>query len=455
MKQLHIFLDTMIFLHYRSIEEIDFCSLLGADNIIIVMPRITIRELDKQKNIHKQSRIRERAKKVLQKIEKWLQADELVRTGVGMIYYDSTPTIPFENVGLNQSWNDDFLLATILQFKQENLGVELYLISQDSGPRLTAQHLGIPALELPSEFMLPIPSDPLELENSELKKTVAKLQSARPQLIVCFAGSEPPESHAKFMLPAPIKPIDDEIEAALKEIKNKYPRQYPPDVKGADTQQNVVATLFGLQSLMQTSPEEYDRYNDDVDEYLSLTEQYMRESWRIKEIATRTIQFQIEIRNVGTAPADDIDYYFYFPDGFILLTGEAFSLRPKKPTSPVEPRTQAQKIAESIDQFRNLSGISMPRQYMPHMPQIGQASTFSLKRTKSYELTEHSTRIKHGDYFQLPELYLTFDSFQKAASFSCEYTIRPANLPEPLRGKLNFVIKQEGECQQINPADAG
>jgi hypothetical protein len=260
---------------------------------------------------------------------------------------------------------------------------------------------------------------------------------------VCFAGSEPPESHAKFMLPAPIKPMDEEIEAALKEIKEKYPKRYPTDAEG----QNMVlkAALFSLQPLMQISQEEYDRYNKDVDEYLSLTERYMRERWKIKERASRTIQFQIEIRNLGTAPADDIDMYFHFPDGFTLLTEETLPSRPKKPKPPVEPRTQAQVFTESIDYMRNFSGISIPR---PYIPQIGQVSTFSLKRTKSYEITEHSKRIKHGDYFSLPELYLTFDSFEVAVSFSCEYTIRPANLPEPLQGKLNFVIKKEGECQQ-------
>lgn len=450
MKEKHIFLDTMIFLHYRFIEEIDFLSLLGAEKIIMVIPRITIRELDKEKNVHKQNRIRERAKKVLHKIEKWMIEEEPIRSGISVLYYDAFPAIPFEKYGLNPNWSDDFLLATIMQYKHENPNAEIYLISQDSGPRLTAQHLGIPALELPQEFMLSVIADPLELENIELKRTVAKLQSALPQLVVCFAGSDPPESHAKFLLPKPLKPIDDEIENKLREIKEKYPKRYPTAIKGTDTYPNMAAALSALQSLLPTSPEEYDRYNSDVDEYLSSYEQYMRESWEIKEIGTRTIQFQIEVRNIGTAPADDVDFYFYFPDGFTLLTEEDLPPLPKKPKPPVEPRTQAQILAESIGRFRNFPDISIPR---PYMPQIDQPSTFNLRRTKSYELTDHSQRIKHGDYFLFPELYLTFDSFEKAASFSCEYTIQPANLPEPLRGKLNFVIEKKSECQQANPVD--
>jgi hypothetical protein len=430
----------MIFLHYRSIEEIDFLSLLGADKIIIVIPRITIRELDKEKSTHKQTRIQERAKKVLQKIEKWLQEDGSIRTGISVVYYDSSPTIPFDKYGLNPNWSDDFLLATIVQFKHENPTAEIYLISQDSGPRLTAQHLGIPALELPQEFMIPVIADPLELENFELKRTVAKLQSALPHLVVCFAGSDPPESHAKFLLQKPLKPIEEEIENKIKELKEKYPKRYPSAIKKTDTHASMAAALSALQSLLPTPPEEYDRYNSDVDKYLSSYEQYMRRSWEIKEVGTRTIQFQIETRNIGTAPADDIDFYFYFPDGFKLFTEEDLPPLPKKPRPPVEPRTQAQILAESIDRFRNFPDISIPR---PFIPQIRQPSTFTLRRNKSYELTDHSQRIKHGDFFLFPELFLTFDSFETAASFSCEYTIRPANVPEPLKGKLHFVIEKE------------
>lgn len=452
MKERHIFLDTMIFLHYVSIEEIDFLSLLDADKITIVIPRITIRELDKAKNVHNQSRIRERAKKVLHKIEKWMLPAEPIRSGITLLKYESLPSVPFEKYGLNPEWSDDFLLATIMQYKHENPNAEIYLISQDSGPRLTAQHLGIPALELPQEFKLPAIADPIELENIELRKKVSKLQSALPQMIVCFAGSEPPESHAKFMLPAPIKPIDDEIEAALKEIKEKYPKRYPPAVKGSDTHPNIAAALFALQPLMQTSPDEYDRYNSDVDEYLTLYDQYMKESWKIKEIRSRTIQFQLEVRNIGTAPADDVDFYFYFPDGFTMVTEEDLLPFPKKPKPPVEPRSQAQIFTESIDRLRHFPDISLPR---PYLPKIDQPSTFHLRRTKSYELTDHTQRIKHGDYFLFPELYITFDSFETAASFSCDYTIRPANLPESLQGKLHFIIEKKNECQQANPVDTG
>lgn len=446
MKAIHIFIDTMIFLHYKPIEEVDWENILGAEKITIVIPRITIRELDKEKNTHKQKRIREKAKKVLNKIEKWMQNEEPIRPAVNMVYYDSIPNLAFEKYGLNPNWNDDYLLATMLQYKNDNPTTDIYLISQDSGPRLTAQHLGIPVLEMPQELMLPVVVDPTESENLELKRTLAKLQLALPHLVVCFAGSEPPESHAKYYLQSPLKPIDKELEDKLIEIRKKYPKCNQPASKQTNNAGTVttMAALLAVQStLLRIQPEEYERYNNDVDKYITSYEQYMRESWRLKEIERRTIQFQIEIRNIGTAPADDVDLYFYFPDGFELQNEDGLQPPPKEPKPPVEPRTQAQIMAESLNMMLRYPGLAIPR---PFFQGIRSPSSFSLKRTKSYELTDHAHRIKHGDCMLLPELSLTFDSFETAASFSCEYTIRPANLPEPLMGNLHFIIEKEVDC---------
>ena len=441
MKQLFVFIDTMIFLHYKAVEEINFPELFNVDKISILVPRITLRELDEQKNIHTQSKIRERAKKVLKKIEEWIKTENPIRPNVNIKYYSSIPNIDFEKHGLNQNWNDDFLLATILQYKEDNPTHDVYLISQDSGPRLTAQHLNIPSFELPNELKLSIESDPLEIENRELKRTLAKIQSSLPQLVVCFSGSEKAESHALFSLEDPSKSIDEEIEQELAELTKKYPKRYPPNSENKDNRN--ILSAFALNHLLPIPTEEYKRYNEEVDKYILQYNRYLKDSWEKREIAKRSIRFQIEIRNIGTAPADDVDIYFYFPDGFELVTEDGLLPFPPKPSPPAEPRTQAQIIAESLNRFNDFSHFSIPK---PYMPQIGEISAFNLKKTKSYELTDHCKRIKHGDFVQLPELFLTFELFESANSFSCEYTIRPANIPEPLCGSINFVIKKEGKC---------
>jgi predicted ribonuclease YlaK len=321
MKHIFVFIDTMIFLHYRTIEEINFPELLKVDSISIIVSRITLRELDEQKNIHAQSKIRERAKKVLNKIEEWIKTENSIRPKVDIKYYSSIPNINFEKHGLNQNWNDDYLLATILQYREENPAHNVLLISQDSGPRLTAHHLNISSIELPQEFKLPIESDPLEIENRELKRTLAKIQSALPQLVVCFSGREKAESNAYFSLEAPSNSMEDEIEKEIAELTRKYPKRYPSNSKNIDNK-NILATL-ALNIIIPTPIDEYERYNKDVEKYIIQYKSYLKASWKKHEITKRSINFQIEIRNIGTAPAEDVDIYLHFPDGFVLMEGDS------------------------------------------------------------------------------------------------------------------------------------
>jgi hypothetical protein len=53
------FLDTMIYLHYRPVAEIDWQRVLDTARVDILVPRITVRELDRHKNTHASSRIHE------------------------------------------------------------------------------------------------------------------------------------------------------------------------------------------------------------------------------------------------------------------------------------------------------------------------------------------------------------------------------------------------------------
>ena len=82
--------------------------------------------------------------------------------------------------------------------------------------------------------------------------------------------------------------------------------------------------------------------------------------------------------------------------------------------------------------------LSPPAQGFPKAPMS--KSTFKLKRTNSYDLREHTSRIKHGNAFCVQPLQLIFDTYEKAKSFHCDYQLYVANLTEPIVGQLNFIV---------------
>ena len=438
---MRVFIDCMVYLHYRNLEDLDLPSMLRNDNVFVVVPRITLRELDKHKNTHSSSRIRDRARRILQKIERWTTERGNVRPGMSAEFFPATPSIDYARYGLNPEWSDDILIASVLHYKKDHPEEEVILIIQDSGPKLTATQLGIKVFALPQEYKLPPEPDPLEVENRELSRALARLQNALPQLLACFAGSEEPKTYARFFLQTPPESMGEEIKRTIDEFRHKLPKQYPPEPRPPTKRQTIYEFVDSLKYIDPIPSEEYERYNKGVDTFLADYESYMRETWEAKAAAKRSIRFQIEIRNIGTAPADDVDVEFHFPDGFQLFTEDDWPDLPKEPRPPRKPMTRMQIMTDSIGRIPNFSFPS------PSAPHFTIQTSFTIKRTNSYDVTDHFARIKHGAQVTVPELFLAFDSYESASSFNCDYTIRPANLPDPITGQLHFVIEKRNDSK--------
>ena len=76
-----IFPDTNLFLHYRSLNEIDWCSLLHSSTVEVEIAPVVARELEKQKTLNPSKKLRDRAATALKLLHKHL-ANPQVRDGV-------------------------------------------------------------------------------------------------------------------------------------------------------------------------------------------------------------------------------------------------------------------------------------------------------------------------------------------------------------------------------------
>jgi hypothetical protein len=423
-----VFFDTMVFLHYRPIHEIDLCKLVESDKVELMLPRITLAELDKHKNTHNSQRIRDRARNLLIRIEEWIECNKEIRAGVSINISPLFPGIDFAAHGLNPNWNDDVLIASILEFKSQNPNDDVVLITQDTGPRMACRHHGIETAKLGEDYRVPDDPDEVEAENRSLKRRLAKFESALPKLIVCFADSDK-SIHSKFKLKKPTVVDESKIQQEVSKVRSEVPQQPP------NTQSTASIERFLAGPILNIKPEEYERYNTERDKYLQRYEDYLRRTAAHLNAAERSIEFQIEIRNTGTAPADDVDVWLHFPDGFTIYDEENFPEPPPNPSPPQRPQSEIEKILTASRGF-SIPRVSFPSNKPP-------PSSFRLERTNSYEVTDHFQRIKHGYDVKLPRFLLIFDSFESGSSFSCCYQITPANLTEPITGELHFVIEKE------------
>src|ERR1035441_5773280 len=107
-----IFPDTNLFLHYRPLNEIDWCSMLQSNAVEIEIAPVVTRELEEQKALNSSRKLRDRAATALRLLHKHLTNPE-VRDGVTLRFLLREPTADFATSrGLNLQLEDDRLIGT-------------------------------------------------------------------------------------------------------------------------------------------------------------------------------------------------------------------------------------------------------------------------------------------------------------------------------------------------------
>jgi hypothetical protein len=419
----YLFLDTNIYLHYKPVQELEL-DRFGPDCTLVV-PRIILGELNKHKDSHSSRRIRNRARAICKEIHVWSDA-KTVSENLAFEFL-MKPSSP-EKHNLDPSSNDDRFLADILEHPAP--ADDKVLLSNDSNLQLTAKHLGIIVEEIDDRFMLPAEPDPAEIEVRQLRRELDQLRNARPKLEVGLAVED---SHLEVE-PNPVFPLrnnaseltDEEIELKVAEKRRSL-----EEMRIAMPTQSIVASHLS----MGLSPEDIDAYNQELDAYPEKYHEYLLARRRF--MLQPMYCFAIGIANTGTAPAQNIDIYLHFPDGFALYEEENVPDGPEEPAYPTKPMSIPERIARNACLVREDFRYPSPRLNLP--------TTFSLRRTDSYNVEDSFQVLKHNERVCLPELFLQFPSLEAAKPFRCDYRVTVDNLPEEIKGSINFQFRPVSE----------
>ena len=325
----YIFLDTNIYLHYKPVEQLDLERF--GNECVLVVPRVILGEINKHKDTHASDSIRKRARSICRRIHAWDDA-KAVSDRLGFEFCIAIPRPDQHN--LEPSSSDDQFLSVILDY---NAAVDdKLLISNDSNLCLTAKHLGIHVHEIEDKYRLPSAIDPVEQENQRLKQEVDLLKNARPRLeigLISNQDSRQIEPNPIFRLRKPKEELTDaEINEAMQNIRNKVDEK-----RRAYSGQPL---LYLHASML--SREDIETFHEQLADY---PEQYMQYLLAKRDhLKKRIIKFIIGITNVGTSPAQNVDIYLHFPDGFDIYEEEDMPQSPQPPQLPDEPVSKVQRM---------------------------------------------------------------------------------------------------------------
>jgi hypothetical protein len=436
-----IFPDTNLFLHYRSLNEIDWCSLLQSNAVEIEIAPVVTRELEEQKTLNSSRKLRDRAATALRFLHKYLTNPQ-VRDGVTLRFLLKEPTADFgTSRGLNLQLEDDRLIGTLFLYRDANPDTRCVLVTGDLPLTVKAHQYQIEFLALDEALLLPSEPDPLEKKNKELAAELHRYKSREPILAVLFKNGE---NHARFRIESPsdISDPEPEIQAKLAAAKEKcQPVALKPkeEIDPATLADNPLAQI--AESMRQATEgfqaigrQFYEDYNIRVAAYHPAYEKYLRDGVAFKTLALRTIELDLIVANSGTCPAEDIHVLLHFPDGFALYDEEH---PPKVPEEPAVPSKEMNLFPQSS----LLSSLPYIPDIRTRFPQPRDPSVPRIRKTNSYNVEFEHDKLQHGFIWNFAPLYVAFDSWESAKSFSIEYTIHAGNMIDEQEGKLGVVIE--------------
>jgi hypothetical protein len=334
------FIDTNILLHYPQPDKLDWCGMLGADSVTLVVAPVVIRELNDKKDTPGPRKTRDRAASALRWLEQFIgQSSPQVQRNVDILLQSHDPQIDFSKSRLSQAIHDDWLIAALLEFRQDNQGRNALLVTDDIGLTIKAQAHGITVQRLPQDLKLPEEVEPAEKRVRELEDELRRVRNAMADLCLVF---DKDKRYLNVQLPRAPEFNPELVCEKMAALRCRCPKLVKPSgYSGADLSRGVVL-----------GPEEIDHYNKRLDNYYRSFEEYLEKMHRFEILKWGTVELKIVLLNQGGAPAKDIDVFIHFPDGFEVYDQEGCSKAIVMPREPERPMTRLETMVGGIAALR-------------------------------------------------------------------------------------------------------
>lgn len=461
-----VFLDTMLFMHYRPLDDLDWCAALGATAVRIVVPRVTIRELDDHKDSHPNATLKERARKAGRLIADGLtvigtvpettrvRRGKVIREHVTLELQGLTLPFDFEAAQLDERKNDDQLIAAMLTFRAAEPEVTLVLVSGDQNARLTAEDFGLGVLEPSEDWRLPAAPDPLRRELEALRAENVRLKASHPKLRVLFAhaDADAPETCVRVACASGDDEPRDTWAAALATEALAVPERTvgdQPEVMPPSRPHSGLPRIIVTFAIQPPTPEEYARYATERTAYLAAFDAYQRERWAYESRVARLVDLALVVENSGSGVADDVEVHITVPAPLEIIesgVAQLFRTAPHAPKQPDPPRTLGQQALRGLAPFGfGSSHGASALAYQVRMGDFGprtvpNASDHTVHGDGARVFVWHVRRVKHGVDVPLPVVTVTWPTGVPMTSLALEVTVHAANLPTPVRDQLHLRV---------------
>jgi hypothetical protein len=313
---LYCFFDTNILLHFTTFDEVDWLKFLNAPQVYLILTRPVLREMNKFKDDRTVAWRRNRAHMLLSKIEALLpQSAEVpvhIKDSVDTVFLLDIPREPdaewIRKHVLDPEVTDDRILACILRYQEQYPDRHIRFLSNDLSFRRNAIANGIDTVKPDGKVLVQLEQrSPEEERIRELERELQDYKNSRPKLEFGFSNDQ--ELTTMVMCPAQ---GDDKLNAEVlsKVFTDEYVHR-----RFIEQQQHLERIIN--QSRGHAPEYQFQKYVKACETYLKELEPALKRQWMQQYGNMCLLSFVL--KNVGTAPAEDLKIKLHFPPGTLAI----------------------------------------------------------------------------------------------------------------------------------------
>lgn len=222
--------------------------------------------------------------------------------------------------------------------------------------------------------------------------------------------------------------------ALLDEIKAKSPKLPIPEtdpVRRFRPSQTMSSMGFGSTRVpvSEWTIEEVINFNERLEGYYLRYEKYINELEKYRQLQLRALHIKLDLTNVGSKPASNIDVEIGIPDGLLIFEEDKFPVPPLCPQPPELEPVPTPKI------------YRVPEKYTSFNPR--DESIWLDLDTENRRIRFHVDELKHGYHICSQLFFLVFETMAEIGSKEIPISISANETPQHFKGKLKLDIALE------------
>lgn len=412
----YLFLDTNIYLHYIDVEQIDWNEVVGDTNITIVVPRITIREIDQHKD-QSRGKIQKRAKVISAKFAQAFLEEKTFKYPFALC--DEPAASSFDGGKFNIHINDDWFILSALHSNYDV--ADIVVISSDTNLLLKAKENGLNFKRMLEKYQLKEELSDEEKEIKALKVELEKYRNRQPKLSILFENRD---SKIIFKKPQE-RDLKEELILYMRNLKNKNPYEKKTNID--------LYNSLGI-SLPLYSQEQIDQYNQELNDYFKEEEEYRHFLLQKEILDERFREISFCIKNDGTDQTGDMDIFIEFPAHVKLYN--KYSKTSRDDVAPIIPQINGinRKLLQSITIDKYMTPF--------RRDETPQLYCWDINQTiEDREFKFHRSNLNHKLILALDIEDSIYIDTGICGSFDIQWYVVDSKQINPIEGTLNVIIK--------------